>query len=45
MAAEPSGNMVLKIHLPQRVSDALVDPQPPPGRPVAESATGRWFNN
>jgi PAS domain S-box-containing protein len=45
MAAEPSGNMVLKIHLPQRVSDGLVDPQTPPGRPVGEPATGRWFNN
>ena len=29
MAAEPSGNMVLKIHLPQSVSDGLTDAHAP----------------
>ena len=45
MTAEPSGNMVLKIHLPQRVSDGLDDPQTPAARPVDERAAGRWFGH
>ena len=45
MAAEPSGNLVLKIHLPQRVSDGLVDPQTPTPRAVEESTSGRWFGH
>ena len=45
MAAEPSGNMVLKIHLPQRVSDGLAEPQAPSPRTVEERSTGRWFGH
>jgi hypothetical protein len=45
MSAEPSGNMVLKIHLPQRVSDGLADPQTPTPRPVEERTSGHWFGH
>ena len=41
MTAEPSGNMVLKIHLPQRVSDGLAEPQAPSPRTVEERPTER----
>jgi PAS domain S-box-containing protein len=43
MAAEPSGNMVLRIHLPQRVSDGLSDAQTPTTRPAGERAMARLF--
>ncbi len=45
MAAEPNGNMVLKIHLPQRVSDGLTDPHAPATRSVRGRAMARWFGH
>jgi hypothetical protein len=45
MAAEPSGNMVLKIHLPQSVSDGLMDSHAPGARSVGERAMARLFRH
>ena len=45
MAAEPSGNMVLKIHLPQGVSDGLTEAHPPASRSVGERAMARLFRH
>jgi hypothetical protein len=45
MAAEPNGNMVLKIHLPQRASDGHTDPPTPAPRSVRGRAMARWFGH
>jgi hypothetical protein len=45
MSAEPPGNMVLKIHLPQRASEGLTDPPTPEGQPVRGGAMARWFGH
>jgi len=45
MSAEPSGNMVLKIHLPARVSDAPADARAATPRPERGRAVARWFRH
>jgi hypothetical protein len=43
MAAEPPGDMVLKIHLPQRALDGPADRRAPVTRLKSGRPTGRWF--
>ena len=43
MAAEPSGSMVLKIYLPQRVADAQTDAHSTAARSLGERAMARLF--
>jgi len=45
MAAEPPGNMVLKIHLPKRVSDGLTEPRTPVPRSDRGRSMSRWFGH
>ena len=43
--AEPSGNMILKSHLPKRVSDDATEPAAPGTRPERGLTPSRWFRN
>jgi signal transduction histidine kinase len=45
MAAEPPGNMVLKIHLPRRTSDGPTESRTPVTRSDRGSAMARWFGH
>ncbi|HXW03784.1 MAG TPA: PAS domain S-box protein [Vicinamibacterales bacterium] len=45
MAAEPSGNMVVKIHLPKRVPLEAAEAAPPVVRTDRGRALGRWFRH
>ena len=45
MAAEPSGNMVLKIHLPKRASDGTGNPPPPNRAGRGVKSVARWFRH
>jgi hypothetical protein len=45
MTAEPPGNMVLKIHLPQVASDQSPEPRPPVARPERARPKARWFRH
>jgi PAS domain S-box-containing protein len=45
MAAEPSGNMTLKIHLPKRASDEVTDPAAPAARSDRGRPLARWFRH
>jgi hypothetical protein len=44
MAAEPTGNMVLKIHLPKRTSDGTSSSHAP-NRPGRVGSVARWFRH
>jgi hypothetical protein len=45
MAAEPNGNMVLKIHLPARLSSAVADPPVPVPQADRGRGMARWFRH
>jgi hypothetical protein len=45
MAAEPPGNMVLKIHLPRRGSDTAPETHRAGARPERGRVMGRWFRH
>jgi hypothetical protein len=45
MTAEPSGNMVLKIHLPKPASEDAVDPVVPVHRSDRRRSMARWFGH
>jgi PAS domain S-box-containing protein len=45
MAAEPPGNMVLKIHLPRRTQDGPSEPRTPAPRSERGRAMARWFGH
>jgi hypothetical protein len=43
MTAEPPGDMLLKIHLPQGKSDRAAEPRAAVSRVKSGRAMGRWF--
>ena len=45
MAAEPPGNMVLKIHLPRRGSDKAPETHQAGARPERGGVMSRWFRH
>ena len=45
MAAEPPGNMVLKIHLPTRISAEPTDQRPPVTLAGRAQSMARWFRH
>ena len=45
VAAEPPGNMTLKIHLPMHAADGTTNPVPPLPTSPSGKSRGRWFRH